>query len=147
MEIILLKDVKKIGKEGDVVKVKDGYARNYLIPKKLAVLHTASAAKTLETKRKKQARLAEKEKKSARELATKISKTPLNIPMESGIDDMLFGSVTSEAIANALRQENIQIDKKNITIAEPIRKLGIYNVEVKLHSEVKEKLRIWVVKK
>ena len=147
MQVILLQDVKGLGKEGDVVKAKDGYARNYLIPRKIAALYTPGAVRALEVKRKKALQAAEKEREKAKGLAKTISQLSLTIPMESGIDDALFGSVTTDAISRALKQEGVDIDKKNITITDPIKKLGIYNVGVELHPEVKETLRIWVVKK
>ena len=147
MEVILLTDVKKLGKEGDTVKVKDGHARNYLIPRKLAAPRTAGTLKIFEAKKKKKANEAEKEKEKSAELAKKISQLSLTIPVEAGVNDALFGTVTPEMILHALRQEGMQIDKKNISLSEPIKKLGIYNAEIKLHPEVKENLRIWVVKK
>ena len=147
MQVILLQDVKGLGKEGDVVKAKDGYARNYLIPRKIAALYTPGAVRALEVKRKKALQAAEKEREKAKGLAKTISQLSLTIPMESGVDDALFGSVTTDAISRALKQEGVDIDKKNITITDPIKKLGIYNVGVELHPEVKETLRIWVVKK
>ncbi|MFC1576362.1 50S ribosomal protein L9 [Candidatus Omnitrophota bacterium] len=147
MEVILLKDVKSLGKEGDTVKVKDGYARNYLVPKKIAMPYAPGAVKVLEAKRKKAARDAEKTKKTAAKLAETIAGLSLTISMESGVDDMLFGSVTSELISTTLKSEGVEIDKKNISIKEPIKKLGIYSAEVKLHPEIKQDLRIWVVKK
>jgi len=147
MEIILLQDLKSLGKSGDTIKVKDGYANNYLIPKKLAVPYSKNAIKTVELKKKKELALAEKEKAKHITLAATLSKVSLNIAVEAGVNDLLFGSVTSESISNALRKENIQIDKKCITINEPINKLGVYTVEVKLHPEVKQDVRVWVVKK
>lgn len=147
MEVILLQDVKKVGSAGLAVKVKDGYARNYLIPNKLAVPATAGAIKVLEAKKKKATRDEEKNKKSAVLTAEALSKISLTITSESGVNDVLFGSVTSESILQALRQEGIELDKTNIIIKEPIRKLGIYNIEVKLHPEVKQEIRVWVVKK
>lgn len=147
MQVILLKNVKKIGAEGATVKVKDGYARNYLIPNKLAVLYTAGAVKLFEAKRKKAEALSKREKERSVELAKKISKLSLTISVESGLEDKLFGSVTSETISHALEQEGVDVGKKNISLAEPIQKLGIYNVEISLHPEVKQTLRIWVVKK
>ncbi|MFH1593399.1 MAG: 50S ribosomal protein L9 [Candidatus Omnitrophota bacterium] len=147
MRVILLQDVEKIGKEGDSVKVKDGYARNFLIPRKMATPFSDGATKVLEAKRKRAAMKAEKEKKAIGEVAKAISQLSLTIPMESGVEDALFGSVTPDLIFHALQQEGIQVDKKAIVLNEPIRKLGIYNVEVKLHPEIKQNLRIWVVKK
>jgi len=147
MEVILLNDVRSLGKEGETVKVKDGYARNYLIPRKLAMPYAKGAIKIVEEKQKKAALKLEKEKKSAKEIAEKIKKLSLTISTEAGVEDVLFGSVTSEAIARALKQEGIEVDKKNITLDEPIKKLGVYNVKVKLYTDVTETLRIWVVKK
>ncbi|MCQ9207282.1 MAG: 50S ribosomal protein L9 [Omnitrophica bacterium] len=147
MQVILLQDVKGLGKEGDVVKAKDGYARNYLIPRKIATLFTPGAVRALEAKKKKAAQRSEKERVKAKGLAKTISQLSLTISMESGVDDALFGSVTPDAISRALKQEGIDIDKKNIAIIDPIKKLGIYNVEVELYPEVKETLRVWVVKK
>ena len=147
MEIILLQDVKSLGREGDAVEVKDGYARNFLIPKKLGVPLSTTAVKVVEEKRKKTARAVQKEKKSAEEVAKKLSQISLTIPVESGMDDVLFGSVTPDTIFHALQQEGVNVDKKCIVISGPIKKLGIYNVEVKLYPEVKGNLRVWVVKK
>ena len=147
MEVILLQDIKGLGKVGDTVKAKDGYARNYLIPKKLAQSYAPGAVKALEEKRKKEERGLEKEKEKAIELAKTISKLSLTIPMEAGANDTLFGSVTPDRIFHALREEGLNLDKKSIILKDPIRKLGIYNAEVSLHSEIKENLRIWVVKK
>jgi len=147
MEIILLRDVKKVGSAGEAVKVKDGYARNYLIPNKLAAPATAGAIKVFEAKKKKATKDEKKNKKSALITAESLSKISLTITVESGLNDVLFGSVTSESILNALRQEGVELDKTNIIIKEPIKKLGIYNVEIKLHPEVKQEIRVWVVKK
>jgi len=147
MKVILLQDLKELGKEGDAVKVKDGYARNYLFPRKLATPHNAQTLKSQEVKKKKTELLLKKEKAKAEELAKTLSQLSLTISMESGAEDKLFGSITPENIFQALNQEGIHIDKKSITIAEPINKLGVYNVEVKLHPGVKQSLRVWVVKK
>jgi len=147
MEVILLADVKTLGKEGDALKVKDGYARNYLIPNKLALPSTKGALRAVEAKKKKREKEKANEKKIAEELAKKISQISLTIPVESGVNDALFGSVTTDTIFYALKQEGVNVDKKDIIIKEPIKKLGVYTLEVKLHSEVKGNLRIWVVKK
>ena len=147
MEVILLKNVKNLGEEGVCVKVKDGYARNYLVPRKLAVPYSDRAVRVFEAKQKKKAVEAEKKKRLAEEMVKTISRLSLTIPAESGANDMLFGSVTAEAISHALKEEGLDVDRKNIIIEEPIKKLGIYNVEVKLHPEVKAALRVWVVKK
>jgi large subunit ribosomal protein L9 len=147
MELILLRDIKGLGKEGDAVKAKDGYARNFLIPRRLALESSPGAIKAIEAKRKKAAGEVEKEKGKLEELAKRISQVSLTIPMESGVNDALFGSVTTDAISRALGEESLNVDKKSITLKEPIKKLGIYNVDIKLHPEIKANLRIWIVKK
>lgn len=147
MKIILMEDMEKLGKAGDVVTVKEGYARNYLIPKSKAKPLTPGNMKILEALRKKQA-LAEKKKlEELNALADKISKLSLTISEEAGEEEKLYGSVTNEAISDALKQEGIDIDKRDIILDEPIKKLGVYQVTVKLHPEVKPQLRIWVVKR
>ena len=147
MEVILLHNVKALGVEGATVKVKDGYARNYLFPRKLAVPHNAGTVKLFEAKKRKIAKVAKKTKIAAEELAQKISQLSLTITVESGVNDALFGSVTPDTICHALKQEGVQVDKGNIILAEPIKKLGIYNIDVKLYPEVNATLRVWVVKK
>jgi len=147
VEIILLQDIKGLGKEGDTVKAKDGYARNYLIPKKLAALCTKGAIKAVAAKRKKKEKEEKSEEEKAKNLAKKLSQLSLTIPVESGVNDTLFGGVTSEVIARALEQEGVHTDKKNIMLENPIKKLGIYNIEIKLHPGIKETLKVWVVKK
>ena len=147
MEIILLQDVKSLGKEGDKVKVKDGYARNFIIPKKLGVPATAAAEKTLDAKKKKAERLIRESKIAAEAASAKLSQISLTISMESGVSDTLFGTLTPDMIFHALQHEGVQVDKKCIQIPEHINKLGVYNIEIKLHPEVKTELRVWVVKK
>ncbi|MFH1791136.1 MAG: 50S ribosomal protein L9 [Candidatus Omnitrophota bacterium] len=147
MEVIMLKDVENIGKEGDVVKVKDGYARNFLIPKGLADLATKQTMNILEQRKKKKRLEEERLKAQAAELAGKITALSCTIPVEAGVEDKIFGTVTSEMIRNVLRNEGIEVDKKNIVIDEPINKLGVYQIKIKMHPEVTADLRIWVVKK
>ncbi|MCK4462684.1 MAG: 50S ribosomal protein L9 [Candidatus Omnitrophica bacterium] len=147
MEVILLQDVEKLGREGEVVKIKDGYGRNYLIPRKLAILSSAQALKILEVKKKRRIREEEKSKSAAKSISEKISSLSCTISVESGLDDKIFGTVTPEMIRNALMQEELNIDKKHILIEEPVKKLGVYQVKIKVHPEVIASLRIWVVKK
>ena len=147
MEVILLQDHASLGKCGDIVRAKDGYARNFLIPQKLAVPVTDGARKTIEAAKQKEIKKRRNEKKAYEETAAKIKGLSITLPVESGVEDTLFGSVTSEMISNALRQEKITVDKRAIVIEEQIKKLGIYNIDIKLHPEVKTKLKVWVVKK
>ncbi|MDD5680639.1 MAG: 50S ribosomal protein L9 [Candidatus Omnitrophica bacterium] len=147
MKVILINDVEKLGRMGDLVDVREGYARNYLFPKNLAVKETKESLKAFEERKKKHAQETAKEKIKLEELAKKIGNLSLTIPAAAGDEDKLFGSVTADDIATVFSAENIQIDKKQISIKEPIKKLGVYQVEVKLHPEVTATAKIWVVKK
>jgi len=148
MEVILKKDVEKIGKAGAVVKVKDGFARNFLIPNNLAVPVTQSNLKTLEQEKVKKTQLSEKIKKEAEDLGKRLAN--LSLTMTALIkeeDEKLYGSISGYEIANALKDEGIEIDKSCIMLEEPIKALGIYEIPVKLHPEVEAKIKVWVVKK
>ena len=147
MKVILLEAIDKLGKIGDVVTVKEGFARNFLIPQKKARLATAGNMKSLESLKKKEAAETAKQVEAARALANRISSLSLTISAEAGDEEKLFGSVTSDAISDALKDEGITIDKKDVIIEEPIKKLGVYQVTVKVHPEVKASLRLWIVKK
>ena len=147
MKVILIEDVKDTGKAGDTVDVKNGYARNYLFPKSLALEATSANLQVAEkNKRKKELRL-QKLKEQAAQLGKRLASTSCTIAMPAGEDEKLFGAVTAQDIAEALKQENIVIDKKDIVINQPMHKLGIYNVAVKLHPEVTQELKVWVIKK
>ena len=147
MKVILIKSVDKLGKIGDELKVKDGYARNFLLPNSLAIEATAGASRVLEQKKQAQSRKDKKLKEECEALAGKIAAASCTISMEAGEEDKLFGSVTSEMIADALKAEGIDVDKKKIVLEEPIKAIGVHNVEVRLHPQVKAEARIWVVKK
>lgn len=147
MEVILLEDIDRLGKMGDTVSVKDGFARNYLIPNKKAKEATAAGMKILEGLKKKKAAQEAKLLEDAKALAGKIAGISLTIDAQAGEDDKLFGSVSNDAIAKALAGEGVEIDKKDVLLDEPIKKLGVYQVAVKLHPEVKAELRVWVVNK
>ena len=146
MEVILREKVENLGNVGDTIKVADGYARNYLLPKKLALKSTLEAKKIIAEEKKKKAIKEEKEKKNALSMVQKIEKISCTIARQVGEEDKLFGSVTSADIAEALKNEGIEIDKKKIELAEPIKSLGVYHIPIKLHSEVIANVKIWVVK-
>jgi large subunit ribosomal protein L9 len=146
MEVILLDEIDKLGSFGAVVKVADGYARNYLLPKKLALEATAQNKKRVETERKLRELQAGREKARLEELAQLLEKTPCTIRKQVGENDRLFGSVTAIDIVKSLKEEGIEVDKKNIVLKEPLKALGIYTVSVKLHPEVTAELKVWVVK-
>lgn len=146
VKVILTKTIDRVGKIGDCVNVKDGYARNYLFPKDLAKEATPGNIKALESLKKKQAVEDENKLKEAKALSERIGSLSITISAKAGEEEKLFGTVTSEMISEALEAEHISIDKKDIILDEPIKKLGVYQVGVKLHTEVKTTLRVWVVK-
>ena len=147
MKVILLETIDKIGKCGDVITVKEGYARNFLIPQKKARPATPGNMKALEALKNKEAAVLAKQVEAARVLAARISAISLTISAQAGEEDKLFGSVTVDAISDSLKEEGVEIDKKDIVMEEPIKKLGVYQVTVKVHPEVKATLRLWIVKK
>ena len=147
VEVILRKDMRNLGRAGEIVKVKDGYARNYLIPKGIAYIATKENIKKWEQEKARIVRQLEKEKASAQELAQKISDVSINIVAEANEEETLYGSITETHIANALKEEGIDVPKDAIVLPVPIKKLGIYNVEIDLHPEVKAEVKVWVVKK
>jgi len=146
MKVVLIEDIPKLGKTGELVQVKDGYARNYLLPKKLAIQANLQNIKSLEHQktllRQKQNRI----KRDAEKLAQKIEKTSCTISKPAGEEDKLFGSVTSLDIEKSLKEEGIKIERKKILLEEPIKTLGIYKVPIRLHPEVTANVKIWVVK-
>ncbi|MCX6136901.1 MAG: 50S ribosomal protein L9 [Ignavibacteriales bacterium] len=146
MKVILRKDFEGLGIIGDVVVVKDGYARNYLIPRNIAYRATTSSLRALEEEKKQHSRQELKLLKDAEKLAAEIEKVSLTIPMKVGEDDKLFGSVTSQMIADALAEKGFTIDKRHIELEEPIRTLGIFEIPVKIHSKTAAKAKVWVVR-
>ena len=147
MNIILCKDVNTVGKVGDVVKVKEGFARNYLLPKKLAYIATPENLRRIEQQKAKQVALAAQNQKEARELAEKLNKVSCTVTVEVNDLDKLYGSVTEPEIAKALEVEGFSIDKKSIVLEKPIDELGIFDVEIKIYPGVMAKIRLWVAKK
>ena len=147
MKVVLMEDVDKLGKLGNVVDIKRGYARNFLFPRNLAVEATDRNLELLEEKKKRRQLELAKEKQDMEKLAERIANMSCTIPMAVGEEDKLFGAVKAEHIAEAFSSEGINIDKKQINLSEPIQKLGIYQVEIKLHPEVTASTKVWVVKK
>ncbi|MCD6583823.1 MAG: 50S ribosomal protein L9 [Candidatus Omnitrophica bacterium] len=147
MKVILIKDIEKLGKCGEVVEVRDGYARNYLIPQGLALHASKENFQRLERIKEKERKLLERKKKQALQLKEKIEKLSLTIPVEVKEGEDIYGSVGSAQISKLLKSEGIEIEENKIILAEPIRKLGVYSIEIELHPQVKGSLRVWVVKK
>ena len=146
MEIILRQDYESLGQKGDVVNVKGGYARNYLIPKGLAYIATEANRKRFENELKQQTWRMAREQKKAAELAEKLQNVSCTITVQVGEEDKLFGSVTSQNIADSLADQGYKVDKRKIQLEEPIKSLGIYSVPIKLHPEVEAAVKVWVVK-
>jgi large subunit ribosomal protein L9 len=146
MKIILRENLENLGEIGDVVEVKDGYARNFLIPRKLAFEANTKNMNQLEAQKKQLERKIEKEKTNAEKVRDELEKVSLTIQMKVGEDGKLFGSVTTQMIADELKEKGFEIDRKTITIPEPIKALGIYTIEIKLHKEVEAKIKVWTVR-
>ncbi len=147
MEVILREDISSLGKAGELVKVKAGYARNFLLPQKKAVVADPKNVRMLDHQKKVAEAGQKKLRKVAEEMAAKLAALSITIECEAGEEDKLFGSVTTRDIADALRREGTVIDKRVINIKEPIKQIGVFDVEVKLHSEVVGIVKVWVVKK
>lgn len=145
MKVILKEDVKNLGTMGQIVNVADGYARNFLIPKGLAIEANPKNIKSMEHIKRTINEKAKKIKNSAQELADKISKMKLAIKAKAGEEGKLFGSVTQMDIAELLKSEGIEIDKKKIYLEEPIKRLGTYTISIKIHPEISAQLNLEVV--
>lgn len=147
MEVILLESIKGIGERGDRVKVAAGHARNFLIPNKLAISAAGAGAKIFAENERQYARRNEKSRREAELAAKKFEGLSVHIPMEVGEEDKLFGSVTSADIAEQLKAQGVDVDKRKILLDEPLKQLGVYNVPIKLFQDVEGKIKVWVVKK
>jgi len=145
MKVILRKEHEKLGQIGTIAEVKDGYARNYLIPRGIAYPATDGSMRALEEEKKQAERRSNKELKENEKLAANLDKVSLTVKMKVGEDEKLFGSVTAQMIADALKEQGYTIDKRVIDLEEPIKALGIYTVNVKLHQSVIGKVKVWVV--
>lgn len=146
MDVILRQDVEKLGRTGELVTVKDGFGRNYLLPRGLAYLATDGNRRRLEAESKQKARKAGAQLESAHELAARLEVVSLTFAMKAGEGDKLFGSVTSADVAERLLAEGFAVDKKTVELHEPIKALGVYKVPIRLHHDVKPEVRVWVVK-
>ena len=145
MQVILNEDVAHLGEVGDIVDVADGYGRNFLIPRKLAMPATSRNVKELEHTKRQIAAKRAKMMKSAAEVAARLADVSLMISKAVGEEDKLFGSVTNRDIADALSAEGFNIDRRQVLLASPIRNLGVYTVDLKLHSDITAQIKVWVV--
>jgi large subunit ribosomal protein L9 len=145
MQVILLENVPSLGKAGDLVKVSDGYGRNYLIPQKKALLATEKSLKVIEHQKRQVQQRMEKTKKDAEKMGQRIGKLSCTFVKTVGESGKIFGSVTSMDIENFLKENGIEVDRKKISLEEPIKNLGMFTVPIKLNSEVTANLKVWVV--
>jgi large subunit ribosomal protein L9 len=145
MEVILREHVDNLGKRGEIVKVADGYARNYLLPRKLALLANDGNKKQIEREREKFEAKESEEKKSAEALAARMDNLGVEIARKVGENDVLFGSVTTSDIAAALAAKGFEVDRRKLHLAEPIKKLGEFDIPLKLQREVTATIKIKVV--
>ena len=147
MKIILMENVTRVGSCGDVVEVKDGYARNYLIPKGSALVASDANMNVFKERKQELERIDSKKQTNAKELMESLEKLSLTIAQEAKEDEELYGSVSAAVISDALGAQGFTIAKEEIIITEPIKALGVYAVRVRLHPEVEGEIKVWVVKK
>lgn len=145
MKVLLKKDVKNLGNNGDVVVVANGYARNYLLPKKFATIVTPGNVKQIKLQRKKQEEKRTEEMERLQSLADEISSVSCTITVKTNEEGKLFGSVTAHHIANALSEKGYNVDENMVILETAIKKCDLYNVTVALHPEIKSQCRVWVV--
>jgi len=146
MKVILRQDFETLGKIGEVVDVKDGYARNFLFPRGLAYAALKGNIRALDDEKKSVEKRNLQELKAAETLATELETISVTIPVQVGEEDKIFGTVTTQMIADALKEKGHDIDKRKVEIEEPIKALGIYGVSLKIHQNVNAKIKVWVVR-
>lgn len=145
MKVILLEDVKTLGKKGEIVNVNDGYARNYILPKKLGLEANGKNLNDLKLQKKNEEKIAQEKLQAAKDLAADLADKSITVRIQAGVEGKVFGSISSKEIAlETKRQLNLEIDKKKIVIPEPMKSLGTYNVNIKLHKDVTATLAVKV---
>ena len=148
MKVILTQDVKAQGKKGDIIEVSDGYARNFLLARKLAIIADAKALNEAKNKEASRLHKIETERAAAQEIASKLAEVLVKIPVACGADEKLYGSITTKDIAEALKaQHGIDVDRRKMNLDHPIRSYGNYTVEAKLYTDVVAKINVLVCKK
>lgn len=145
VQVILRRDVENLGEAGEVVDVKPGYARNFLIPQGFAMQATEGNLRRLEEEKRHAVRAAQREKERAEELSGSLEGRSVTFTVLAGEEGKLFGSVTSADIAERLAKEGVPVDKRTIELEEPIKQLGVYRVPIQLHSDVRPEIKVWVV--
>jgi len=146
MKIILKEDYENLGKVGEVVEVKDGFARNYLIPKQVALQATPQNLRVIVQEKARNKIKLSKDKREAELVAEQLKEVSLTANVQVGEEDKIFGAVTSQNICELLSSKGFKIDKRKIMLEEPLKALGVFEVPIKLHTEVEAKIKVWVVK-
>ncbi len=146
MKVILIKDIENLGSAGEVVQVNDGFGRNFLIPRSEALIASDTNVAQFESRRKQHEAVTERERRSAEVIAKKLETDSLTAQVKVGEEDRLFGSVTVQNIAELLEEKGYEIERRAIHLEDGIRELGVYNIEVRLHPDVKATVKLWVVK-
>ena len=144
-EMILMADIKGLGKEGDVVNVADGYARNCLLPQKLAAPVTAATRRQLEKKQKERLTKDAGALEEAQKLAAKIANLSCTMAVKAGPEGKLFGSISPADVLVALKEQGVELDKHQLDLTDPLRELGVFNIPVQLHPDVEVTVKVWVV--
>lgn len=147
MDVILLEDIANLGGRGETVAVKSGYARNYLLPRRLALPATPAGLKMMKEEDRRREVHEVKLHREAEEQAKELNKVSCTAEVQAGEDDRVFGAVTSGDIAELLASQGFEIDKRRILLDEPLKALGVYTIPVRLHRDVEAKVKVWVVKK
>lgn len=146
MEVILREDIDALGKAGSIVKVKDGYGRNFLLPRGLAYQATPGNKRRVEAEAQQRGEMLSREKDDAEAFAARLAAADLTFQAQAGEGDKLFGSITSADIAAKLAELGLVVDKRIIELPEPLKMVGVYKVPIRLHAEVRPEIRVWVVK-
>ena len=145
MKVVLLQDVKSLGKKGQTVEVSDGYARNFILPKKLGVEANATSLNDLKLQKTHADKVAKEQLENAKQLAADLAEKTVELAVKSGVEGRVFGSVSSKEIAVAAKaQLGLELDKKKIVLDEPIKSLGVHNVSIRLHKDVMATLKVHV---
>jgi large subunit ribosomal protein L9 len=147
MKVILKQDIPELGKVGETIEVKDGYGRNYLIPRNLAIRATRGNLKAIDEIEKQNEIRLRKKMREAEKLKITLEKLSLTSEVLVGEEDKIFGSVTAQNVVELLRNEGVQVDKKDVLLEEPIKSLGVYTVPVKIEKDVVANIKLWVIRK
>jgi large subunit ribosomal protein L9 len=146
MELLMIESVANVGERGDLVRVADGFARNYLLPKKLAVPASEANRRQLERERKRQSEQQERQLHEAHALAARLKELSLTLVRKAAENEVLYGSVHATDVVKALKGEGIDLDRRAVMLAEPIKTLGVYTVPIRLHPSVSTEVKLWVVR-